>query len=194
MPTAIRTAQENERPRLVSTLTAGFIADPIARWCWPETADYFEHCPKFINAYGGRAFAHDSAWTDDARRGAALWLPPGVGPDEEALGEVVASTLPESKQADIFAALEELGGYHPEEPHWFLPIIAVDPLWQGQGLGSELMKAAVARCDQDGVRAYLESSNPRNITLYQRHGFEIIAEVRSGACPVFTAMIREPRT
>jgi hypothetical protein len=41
--------------------------------------------------------------------------------------------------------------------------------------------------------AYLESSNPRNIPLYQRHGFEAMGEIQVGAAPVVTPMIREPR-
>ncbi len=188
----VRTALEAERPRVVAALVAGFLSDPVARWCWPEPEAYLANAAKFMNAYGGRAFENGSAWTDEAFRGGALWLPPGVAPDEEKLGHVVTSTVAEAKQGHLFAALEELGSYHPNEPHWFLPLIAVDPMCQGRGIGSALMKHAVARCDETGARAYLESSNPRNISLYERHGFRVTGEVRSGDCPVFTAMLREP--
>ena len=41
--------------------------------------------------------------------------------------------------------------------------------------------------------AYLESTNPRNISLYLRHGFEVIREIRIGAAPPVTPMIRRPR-
>jgi len=188
----VRAALEAERSRVVATLVAGFLTDPVTRWCWPEPDAYLANAPKFMNTYGGRAFENDCAWTDPGFRGGALWLPPGVAPDEEELGQVVTSTVAEPKQGPLFAALEELGAYHPDEPHWFLPLIAVDPVWQGCGIGSVLMKHAVARCDETGSRAYLESSNPRNISLYERHGFGVIGEVRSGDCPVFTAMLREP--
>ncbi len=188
----VRTARESERSRLVATLVAGFLADPVARWCWPEPDAYLAHAPTFFNAYGGQAFKHDSAWTDDAFLGSALWLPPGVHPDEQELESVVTTTIAEEKQGHLFAALEELAAYHPAEPHWFLPVIAVDPISQGRGIGSQLMKHAVAKCDEAGMRAYLESSNPRNISLYERHGFKVIGQVRSGDCPVFTPMLREP--
>ena len=56
-----------------------------------------------------------------------------------------------------------------------------------------LMKHAVRRCDEDETKAYLESTNPRNISLYERHGFEVVGEVQAGSVPLFTAMIRLPR-
>lgn len=57
-------------------------------------------------------------------------------------------------------------------------MIGVDPNAQGRGLGGARMRHAVASCGQEGALAYLESSNPRNISLYERHGFEMIE--RSG--------------
>jgi hypothetical protein len=29
-----------------------------------------------------------------------------------------------------------MSGYHPDEPHWYLPLLGVDPLRHGKGLGS----------------------------------------------------------
>lgn len=191
--TTIRTAAESERGRLLAAMVAGFVSDPVARWCWPDSESYLTNMGRFANAYGGKAFDHETAWTDDRIRGGALWLPPGEHPDEEELGSIVATTVHEARQPHLFAALEELGSYHPEEPHWFLPMIAVDAAWHGHGIGSKLMAHAVTRCDEDGKRAYLESSNPRNISLYERHGFRVIGEVRKGDCPVLTPMLREPR-
>ena len=191
--TSIRAALEAERSQVVSTIVAGFITDPVARWCFPGCDSYLAHMPEFVNAYGGKAFENGTAWVEEHLSGAALWLPPGEGPDEEALGAFVSSAIAPEKQGPLLAALEELGGYHPHEPHWFLPLIAVDPHCHGHGLGTQLMSHAIAKCDETGSRAYLESSNPRNITLYERHGFRVAGEVRSGGCPVFTAMLRAPQ-
>ncbi len=83
--------------------------------------------------------------------------------------------------------------WHPEEPLWYLPLIGVEPNPQGRGIGGALMRHAVARCDQDEALAYLESSNPRNISLYERHGFEGMGEIQVGAAPLITPMLRRPR-
>lgn len=83
--------------------------------------------------------------------------------------------------------------YHPEEPHWYLPLLGVDPLHHGKGLGSALMKHALAVCDQDNKFVYLESSNPKNIPLYERHGFEVLGTIQVSASPPIFPMLRKPR-
>jgi ribosomal protein S18 acetylase RimI-like enzyme len=39
------------------------------------------------------------------------------------------------------------------------------------------MTEALKAVDRNGLIAYLESSNPKNISLYQRHGFEVTSEI-----------------
>jgi ribosomal protein S18 acetylase RimI-like enzyme len=103
------------------------------------------------------------------------------------------STLTPSQLEDARALFPQMEHYHPHEPHWYLPLIGVDPVQQGNGLGDALMAHALARCDQDRVPAYLESSNPRNISLYRRHGFEPLGEIRAGSSPPLVPMLRRAR-
>jgi ribosomal protein S18 acetylase RimI-like enzyme len=72
-------------------------------------------------------------------------------------------------------------------------MITVEPNAQGRGLGGALMRHAVARCDDEGLPAYLESSNPRNIPLYGRHGFEVMGRIQVGSGPLVTPMLRHRR-
>jgi ribosomal protein S18 acetylase RimI-like enzyme len=83
--------------------------------------------------------------------------------------------------------------YHPTEPHWYLPLIGVDPSQQGNGVGSALMKHALEIVDRDHMPAYLESSNPKNVSLYERHGFEVIGEIQVGSSPTMRPMFRSAR-
>jgi ribosomal protein S18 acetylase RimI-like enzyme len=83
--------------------------------------------------------------------------------------------------------------YHPKEPHWYLPLIGIDPAHQGRGLGGALMRHATEICDRERVPAYLESSNLRNVPLYQRHGFEVMGKIQAGSSPVITPMLRWPQ-
>jgi len=82
--------------------------------------------------------------------------------------------------------------WRPKEPHWYLPFIGVDPSAQNRGIGRALMSYGVSRCVQQGQSVYLESTNPRNISLYERHGFEVMGEIRVGKAPLITPMLRRP--
>ena len=122
-----------------------------------------------------------------------MWLPPGVDPDGERMIALVQENTPPSVLPDLMRVMEQMGAYHPSEPHWYLPLIGVDPARHGNGLGSALMRHALRRSDADGVPAYLESSNPRNIPLYERHGFEILGTIQVGSSPTLVPMLRKPR-
>jgi GNAT superfamily N-acetyltransferase len=183
----------SEVERAIATVVLAFSADPIGRWVWPDARQYLANAPDFTRAFGGRAFAQGTAHCIADYAGVALWLPPEIPPDEEALVALLQRTVAEETQEDLFAILEQMGSYHPAEPHWYLPIIAVDPAHQGRGYGSELMRHALAVCDRDGTPAYLESSNPRNIPLYQRHGFVQLGTIQVGASPSIFPMLRQPQ-
>jgi GNAT superfamily N-acetyltransferase len=65
-------------------------------------------------------------------------------------------------------------------------------MMQCKGYGSVLMDHGVSVCDNQNIAAYLESTNPANIPLYERFGFEVVGEIQVGASPVITRMLREP--
>jgi GNAT superfamily N-acetyltransferase len=173
----------------INTIVLGFAADPMARWVWPDSSEYLRIMPRFVRAFGGRAFEHGTADVTEGARAAALWLPPGVEPDEAAMGAVAQTIRPEIAD-DMDFMLKGMAEHHPHEPHWYLPLIAADPNWIGQGLGTLLMKYALRRCDVEGIPAYLESSNPRNISFYERHGFRAIGAIQQGSSPTMTPMLR----
>jgi len=77
------------------------------------------HFPSFVRAFGGIAFTHRSAYYVDDYAGAALWLPPYVRPDEDMLISILQKTVSEHIQKDVFAVFEQMGRYHPSEPHWY---------------------------------------------------------------------------
>jgi GNAT superfamily N-acetyltransferase len=146
--------------------------------------------PRFVKAFGGRAFEYGTAYITEGVRAAALWLPPGVEPDEATMGAVLEGALRPEIAEDLGVILKGMAEHHPHEPHWYLPLVAADPNWIGQGLGALLMKHALRRCDEEGIAAYLESTNPRNISLYERHGFKIIGRIQGGSSPVMMPMLR----
>jgi ribosomal protein S18 acetylase RimI-like enzyme len=192
-PPAVRATTAVDEAAAIEIIVLAFAADPVARWTWPELHQYLAGMPKLVRAFAGHAFTRGGACCTEGLTGAALWLPPGVHPDEEKLGEVIHSTLSPSLIGEAFATFEQMAKHHPSEPHWYLPMIGVDPAHQGKGHGDALMLHALERCDRDRVPAYLESTNPRNISLYLRHGFEPLGNIQVGSSPTLVPMLRWPR-
>lgn len=189
--TPIVTAPAADADRTIATLGLAFITDPVARWTWPDPLTYLANFAAFARAFGGEAFTHGTALAAGDYDGAALWLPPGVEPDGESMAALLEATVPASRHGELYAFLELMGQFHPTEPHWYLSMLGVDPLVQGRGYGSALLRHALERCDREGLPAYLESSNPRNVPLYERHGFEVIGTIQAGASPTMHAMRRK---
>jgi ribosomal protein S18 acetylase RimI-like enzyme len=192
-PPVIKTATVADEAALTAVIVLAFSTDPAARWTWPKPQQFLSHFPSVVKAFGGNAFAHQSAYYVEGHAGAALWLPPGVRPDEDALSALMKDTGAAEVQGDLASVFEQMGSHHPKEPHWYLPLIGVDPFQQGKGHGSALMKHALIPCDRDRTLAYLESSNPKNIPLYERHGFELLGTIQVGTSPPIFPMLRKPR-
>jgi ribosomal protein S18 acetylase RimI-like enzyme len=180
-------------PEAVAAIVAAFLTDPLARFAWPSPHAHLRGMALAAREFAGAGFEHGTAYVSADFCGTALWLPPGAHPNGEALERVFRDTAPPEHLDDLLGIFEQMEQWHPEEPHWYLAMVGVEPNAQGKGLGASLMRHAVARCDQERALAYLESSNPRNIALYLRHGFEVMGEIRVGAGPLVTPMIRRPR-
>jgi hypothetical protein len=85
MPTKhVKAASQTEMDQCVALITLAFSSDPAARWMFPDPHAFLEYFPRFVRVFGGAAFEHGSAHYIDGSA-AALWLPPGTQPQEEAL-------------------------------------------------------------------------------------------------------------
>jgi len=189
----ITTATAAKADAVIAVIVLAFSTDPAVRWAYADPQQYLRHFPNFVRAFGGNAFAHESAYYVDGYIGAALWLPPEVHPDEDTMIPLLQQTVAASLHQDLFAVLDQMGRSHPSAPHWYLPLIGVDPAHQGQGYGSALLQHALRSCDRDHLCAYLESSNPKNIPLYERHGFALLGTIQVGTAPPIFPMLRQPR-
>ena len=189
----IRSATSDEIPRAVAAIVAAFLTDPPARFAWPSPHDYLAARPVATGEFAGSCFQHGTAYVSADFCGAALWLPPGVEPNGQALEKVFRDTAKPEHMDDLLATFEKMEKSHPREAHWYLPQIGVDPTAQGKGIGAALMRHALARCDQERSLAYLEASKPQNIPFYQSHGFEVMGQIQVGSAPPVTPMLRKPR-
>jgi ribosomal protein S18 acetylase RimI-like enzyme len=189
-PRAPLVAANEDSERTTATLVTSFVADPFIRWLFPDSLQYLSYFPQLLHLFGGRAFENSSAYRTRDCQAVALWLPPGVSPDIDALGGMLQSGVRTSLQNEVFTVFERVSKSRPQFPHWHLPVIGVDPRRQGKGYGSALLARGLEVCDRDHMPAYLEAINPANVPLYKRFGFEVMTEIQHGGSPVITTMLR----
>ncbi|NWH07589.1 MAG: GNAT family N-acetyltransferase [Alphaproteobacteria bacterium] len=175
---AIRRARPEECDDVARLLAAAFASDPVMSWLLrrDERQDsaralMFRTLLRYFGFPGGEV------WLDTGHRAASLWVPPARSDlklpwwQELALFPAIirAVSVTGLKRMDAFRAA--VGRHHPKAPHWYLMTLGVDPAMQGKGLGGAMLRATLAEVDRQHMPAYLESSSPRNVPLYERFGF-----------------------
>jgi GNAT superfamily N-acetyltransferase len=179
--------------RTLGTLVSAFADDPVERWLWPPAEDYEAHFPSLLRAMGDSAFQYQTVWRLGDFAAVALWFPPMASPDGERIVETLINSVAPEKHNEVFQVLEQMDASHPKFPHWYLPWFGVESRQQGNGIGGQLLKLCLENVDAEGLPAYLESPNTRNLSFYEWHGFKVVGEARTGACPPVTFMLRPAR-
>src|SRR5215831_19529772 len=108
MESTVKSASSEQKNALISTILAAFLTDPVARWLCPDVHQYFSRMDEFVDAFGGASFVHGSAYYVDGYRGAALWLPPKVQPNEEKLMTIIKETVPEYRLDGALSVFEKM--------------------------------------------------------------------------------------
>ncbi|MEZ4945129.1 MAG: GNAT family N-acetyltransferase [Cyclobacteriaceae bacterium] len=67
--------------------------------------------------------------------------------------------------------------FHPKKPVCYLWFIGVDPKYQNDGTGSQLLQDIIEYYEKRDMPIYLETSVDRNIPWYKRFGFEIFHKI-----------------
>jgi ribosomal protein S18 acetylase RimI-like enzyme len=195
---SVRKATLADAPRLAQALASAFQDDPVIAWVFPDQHRRRAVLPAFMEFRLRKlAFPHDQVWMTADGSAAAVWLPPTGRwqlPLPQRLGLLPALVrFLGLRTASVLAGLDRMEQRHPHDPpHWYLFILGTEPAAQGRGLGSALLAEVLTRVDADGMPAYLESSNERNLAFYGRHGFEITSEVAIPGGPRIWPMWREP--
>jgi ribosomal protein S18 acetylase RimI-like enzyme len=177
----IRVAGDADMPQVARILASAFTHDPVLDWLSGNSAIY----SSFFRCEAEAHYKHHGhVYINHDQTGAAMWLPAGaplkspfhwrrLGVAWKLFANHGVEGLKRAGLLDKF-----MSERHPTESHFYLRSIGADLESQGRGIGSALIQAGLAACDQQGLPAYLESSNVRNNLLYQRHGFDLIGEAR----------------
>jgi ribosomal protein S18 acetylase RimI-like enzyme len=197
----VRKANTDDVAPMTETLARAFESDPAFSWVLRNDAPRIDALRRGFELFLRRVWLADGeTYTTADGVAVAVWEPPGawrhgIGEQLRLLPAAIGAFRRHFPRA--LRALSVLEGGHPAEPehppHYYLAFLGVDPEWQGRGLGSAVLAPVLARCDADGVPAFLEASTPRNRVLYERHGFEAMDEFTLGrGAPPQWRMWREP--
>ena len=187
-------------PGVAADLSAAFADDPMFDWFMRADAARSPALRRFFDVVLKDACLPDGEISRPAGGGAAaVWIPseklaqwPWTR-DLRALPMLLhAAGL--KRFGRLMRLRQAMDEHHDlERPHDYLWFLGVRPDLQGLGLGSRLLAAHAARLDAAGRAAFLHTATPRNLGLYQRFGFRVVAEYAPPPDgPVSWAMWRDP--
>ena len=178
------------------SLAKAFHDDPVFTYLLGGTPLAEQSGVTFFTAFLKIQMPHGHVYRSAGGEAAAIWAPPGEWkvPNKEIVRFLPAMfTVFGKRLVPALRTLARLEKHHPHEPHYYLEFIGTDPAHQGKGAGSSLMEPMTARCDAEGVGAYLESSKESNVPFYSRFGFEVRETVTHPDGPSQWLMWRDPK-
>jgi GNAT superfamily N-acetyltransferase len=176
-----------DRKPAAGCLARAFEFDPLMACLIPDTRVrgrlLFQFCDLVVQ-YGIRyGEVHASG---DGTCGVAVWLPPGQ--THVSLARLLYSggwLLPFKVGIGCTRRILAFHGFADRcwrqlapRSKWSLQMLGVAPPYQGHGHASRLMASMLQRLDKTAVVCTLETANPRNVSLYQRFGFQVLEETR----------------
>lgn len=194
---SFRSALTTDLGLAADTLTDGFRDDPVITWIFEDLDEPDEAMRRWWGLHVDPAPVGSLILVDADHRCAAVWHEPHTGDetrgDGHGLAKLLVGEIGEKRAHEKLGALATVGEAHPHEPpHWYLAAVATRRQHQGTGCAPLVIDPVLARCDADGLPAYLESSNPRNVGFYERLGFVVTGEIQVPGGPVLIPMWREP--
>jgi ribosomal protein S18 acetylase RimI-like enzyme len=205
MPTTdIARVREDQIDIAAGVLARAFQLDPPMLYVCPDPVSRARVLPSMMKAFVTYAWMFGEPLTTSKKiEAVALWLPlDDLSETPERDGRAGIDQIPAMLGADAFTRLMHIanatGRFHQRSApgkHLYLSFLGVEPSRQGQGLGSALIRPMLERADAEGLPCYLDTFQPRNVPLYQKHGFEItIEEVEPNSGVRGWGFLREPRS
>jgi GNAT superfamily N-acetyltransferase len=170
-----RIAGASDIDALTRTISAAFCTDPLWSWAFPDVAKQEPYWRLMING----ALRYPWVWIAGDFAAATVWIPPGEIELTEQEEELIAPLLEEllgPRSAEVMELVERFDASHPTDPHYYLSLLGTHPDASGHGHGMALLAENLAKIDEQGMPAYLESSNPANDERYESLGFARVGE------------------
>jgi ribosomal protein S18 acetylase RimI-like enzyme len=185
-------------------LAEAFFADPLNQYVFPDPEERKQVLRWYFAASIREGTLLQSAYsTGEPIKGVVVWTHPGLqeGTPERTkhsgLDQMPRQFSPEAYQrfTGVIDSLALFSSQALPPAHWYLSLIEVSPSCQGQGIGGALLAPVLQQADQEGTLCALETFAEKNLSFYQRHGFQaVVAGIEPYSQLRFWTMSRPPRT
>ncbi|MGW0962189.1 GNAT family N-acetyltransferase [Streptomyces gelaticus] len=196
-PDRARVATSADIDAIVDTLTTAFFHDPLWGPAFPDPEHRAAQTAPMWRLYATSALRYSWLLVTQNAEAAAVWIPPGADeltPREAAgLKDLLERAASPAVARTVLDIADRFEAARPAEPHFYLTLLATHDRHRGHGLGMRLLADSLERVDALGAPAYLESSNPANLTRYASVGFTARDRVTTPTGHVVTTMWRPAR-
>jgi ribosomal protein S18 acetylase RimI-like enzyme len=193
-PVVVEARQVDVVAEVAEVMVGAFFHDPLWSWAFPDPLRRREQHRQLWRLCVEGAVRYRSVWLSAGHEAAAVWIPPGgteLSSEQEARFEPLVTDIAGPEAQRVFDAFALLENEHPhDEPHYYLSMLGTDPRHLGHGHGLGLLADNLTAIDAAGRPAYLEASNPANVALYERYGFEVVTTCAIPGGPEVTTMWR----
>lgn len=165
---------------IVEVVVTAFATYPY--WTWLEPDDTLRRAvmePYYTGDVADVLAAEASMAVDGELPGtldavALWWWSDG---DDDMFDGPAVTTVPGAPGERLHRAMSAMADMAPDGPYWYLDVLACRPERRGTGLGARLLRHGLSRADAQNATVYLETSDPRNVGMYEHFGFETTAQV-----------------
>ena len=184
-------AKPEDQPVLANILKRAFEEDPVMRWILPSPAEYHRVSQTYFELIVKQSLYPERCYTTEDRCGVSLWQEPNYRPamGSQLLNFFRVTWLLRGNISRILNLQSIMASYRPGKPFWHLTYIATDPVKQGKGIGTSLIKPVINIAREQDTPVYLECSNRTNLSFYRAHGFRLVDEVSYPEYPTIWPMI-----
>jgi len=193
-----RVASSQDSAAVVEILVSAFYDDPAWSWAFPDASQRAEQHRRWWGLFVDGAMRFPWVWLTDGNTATSVWIPPNeteFSQEQESAVEPLLVEMLGPGAPRVLQALEMFDQAHPRGvPHFYLSLLATSKEHRGHAYGLRLMAENLRQIDDAGMPSYLEATNPVNVPLYMRYGFEVLGSftVPDGGPEVFT-MWRDPQ-
>jgi ribosomal protein S18 acetylase RimI-like enzyme len=183
------------------TLAKAFQDYPVSRFFEPDDEKRRKSQPRTFRDVLKMNLKHGAVYgTSPKMEGVAVWIlvdktkpaPPHRRTLRELFEALFGDKEKQKKRQALFTYSQEVRNRVLPEHYWYLQLLGVDPDCQRQGWASRLLKPMLEIADRDGLPCFLETQQPRNVSLYGHFGFLIVEEGTIPMSDVYSwAMVRK---